>query len=112
MSGQSAVLDQLMAVIQDRKSNPVARAYTSTLMAGGVEKIGAKILEEAREVVEAAAEQPSPEGREHVVHEAADLVYHLCVLLGFKDVTWSEIEAELMQRAGVSGLDEKESRNE
>ena len=111
MSSHSTVLEQLMAVIQDRKSNPPVRSYTSDLMAGGVEAIGAKILEEAREVVEAAF-QPGSEGHEHVVHEAADLIYHLCVLLGFKDVTWSEIEAELMRRAGVSGLDEKEARDE
>ncbi|MFM7074331.1 MAG: phosphoribosyl-ATP diphosphatase, partial [Planctomycetota bacterium] len=75
------VLQQLMAVIEDRKANPPAKSYTTKLFEGGVPKIGGKILEEAREVVEAAAE-PGAEGRAHVIYEAADVTYHLMVLLG------------------------------
>lgn len=100
-----------MAVIQDRKANPPERSYTTKLLSGGIEKMGAKILEEAGEVVQAAAE-PGAEGREHFVYEAADVVFHLCVLLGYKDVTWQEVEAELARRFGICGLDEKEARNE
>ena len=55
MSGSDNVLAQLMAVIEDRKANPPAKSYTNALLAGGVEKIGGKIREEADEVVEAAA---------------------------------------------------------
>ena len=44
------------------------------------------------------------------VHEAADLMYHLMVLLVFKDVAWSDVEKELAGRFGICGLDEKESR--
>ena len=54
MSDNQSVLSQLMAVIEDRKQNPPPRSYTSKLFAGGVEKIGAKVLEESQEVVEAA----------------------------------------------------------
>ena len=79
---------------------------------GGVEKIGAKIVEEAAEVVEAAREMSDPSGREHVVHEAVDLIYHLFVLLGHQDIAISEIEAEVARRFGVSGLDEKAARQE
>ncbi len=100
-----------MAVIQDRKANPPERSYTTKLLAGGIEKMGAKILEEAGEVVQAAAE-PGAEGREHFVYEAADVVFHLCVLLGYKDVAWQEVEAELGRRFGICGLDEKEARND
>ncbi len=100
-----------MAVILDRKTNPPPRSYTTKLMAGGTATIGAKILEESREVVE-AAEEPDADGRAHLVHEAADLVYHLCVLLGFKDIAWHEIENELGRRFGICGLDEKEARND
>ena len=52
----SSVFSQLMAVIVDRKANPPARSYTTSLFQGGVAKIGDKIIEEANEVVEAGAE--------------------------------------------------------
>ncbi len=72
-------------------------------------KIGGKIVEEAAEVVEAAAE-PGPDGRAHLVHEVADLVFHTLVMLGHQDIPWQEVEAELARRFGVSGITEKESR--
>ena len=99
-----------MQVIAERKDNPSEKSYTSRLMAGGVEKIGRKITEEAAEVVEAAGE-PGPEGHAHLVYEAADLIYHLLVMLGHRDATLAEVEAELARRFGVSGLEEKAARN-
>ena len=98
-----------MAIIEDRKANPPPRSYTTTLLQGGVEKIGGKITEEAREVVDAAAEEGQP-GHDHLVHEAADLVYHLLVMLAHRNVRLDEVEAELARRFGMSGLDEKASR--
>jgi phosphoribosyl-ATP pyrophosphohydrolase len=110
--GQSqSILARLMAVIEDRKANPSEKSYTNGLLAGGVGKIGAKIVEEAAEVVAAAAE-PGPAGRSHTIHEAADLVYHLFVLLGCRDISLPEVEAELARRFGISGLDEKASRTQ
>jgi phosphoribosyl-ATP pyrophosphohydrolase len=111
MSEQPSVLDQLLAVIRDRQMNPPERSYTTALFAGGVEKIGAKIVEEAAEVMEAAAEQGAA-GRQHLIHEAADLVYHLLVLLRHADVEWREVEAELARRFGTCGLDEKAARRQ
>lgn len=102
-------LDALMAVILDRRANPSEKSYTATLLAGGVEKIGRKIAEEAGEVVEAAGEA-GEEGRRHLIHEAADLVYHLWVMLALRDVPLSELEAELARRFGTSGLEEKAAR--
>ena len=61
------------------------RSYTMSLFQGGVAKIGDKIIEEANEVVEAGAE-PADTRQQHVVHEAADLIYHLFVLLGHCDI--------------------------
>jgi phosphoribosyl-ATP pyrophosphohydrolase len=98
-----------MAVIEDRKANPPAKSYTTALFAGGVAKIGEKIREEAEEVVEAAGE-PGEAGRGHLIREAADLVYHLFVMLGHRDVKLAEVEAELAKRFGISGLDEKAAR--
>lgn len=109
MSSESTVLARLMAVIESRKSSSAEASYTASLLAGGVERIGAKIIEEAGEVVDAARE-PGDAGRAHVTHEAADLVYHLLVLLAHRELAFSEVEAALVQRFGVSGLDEKASR--
>ncbi len=109
MAASDSVLAQLMAVIVDRKTNPTDRSYTHKLLAGGVPKIGAKIVEEAAEVVEAAGEEGEP-GRLHLVHEAADLVYHLFVMLCHREISLIDVEAELARRFGISGLDEKASR--
>ena len=103
------ILAQLMAVIEYRKCNPPAKSYTTTLLAGGVPKIGEKIREEANEVVEAAAE-PGEEGRQHLIREAGDLIYHLLVMLAHRDATLAEVETVLANRFGISGIDEKASR--
>lgn len=107
----SSVLAQLMGVIESRRDDPPQRSYTTSLFAGGVDKIGGKISEEAAEVIEAAAE-PDEAGRTHLVHEAADLVYHLLVMLAHRGVRFEELEAELGGRFGVSGLDEKAARGQ
>ncbi len=98
-----------MSVIEDRKAHGAENSYTVKLLAGGLEKIGAKIMEEAAEVVAAAAE-PGAAGKAHTIHEAADLIYHLFVLLGHRDISLAEVEAELARRFGISGLDEKAAR--
>lgn len=109
MSAAESILGKLMAVIEDRKRNPPAKSYTTSLFNGGVTKIGAKITEEAAEVVEAAGE-PGDEGRKHLIYESADLIYHLFVLLGHKEIALGEVEAELARRFGISGIDEKAAR--
>lgn len=105
----ASVLHALMSVIEDRKRNPPAKSYTTSLFQGGVAKIGAKITEEAAEVVEAAT-RASSEGAKDLIHEAGDLIYHLFVMLGHCDVTLSQVEECLASRFGVSGIDEKASR--
>jgi len=106
---ESNSLARLMATIRDRKENPPQRSYTTKLFNGGVEKIGEKVVEEAAEVVQAAGE-PGNEGRQHLIYEAADLMYHLFVMLAHREIDLSEVEAELARREGTSGLDEKASR--
>jgi phosphoribosyl-ATP pyrophosphohydrolase len=107
---ETSILNALMAVIADRKANPPAKgSYVVTLLQGGTAKIAPKITEEAAEVVE-AAEEPGDEGRAHLVHEVADLLFHTLVLLEAKEIPWSDIEAELGRRFGIGGLEEKASR--
>ena len=109
MNRSPDIFDRLFELVVDRKANPPERSYTTTLFQGGVEKIGGKIVEEAAEVVEAASES-GDEGHHHLVHEAADLVYHLFVMLAHRNIPLDDVRAELASRFGISGLDEKESR--
>lgn len=105
----SRPLDALEATILSRQAKPDAKSYTSKLLTGGVPKIGAKVLEEAEELVEAAGE-PDEDGRQHTIYEAGDLIYHSLVLLTARGIRLAEVEAELARRFGVSGLEEKASR--
>ncbi len=105
-------LDQLEATIAARKNAADGeKSYTAKLLAGGVEKIGAKVTEEAAEVVEAAGEA-GEQGRQHTIAEAGDVLYHLLVLLASRDIQLAEVEQELARRFGMSGLEEKASRSQ
>ncbi len=105
------ILVRLQAVIAERRDQKVdgKKSYVASLLEKGVPKIGAKILEEAGEVVEAAAETGEA-GREHLIKEVADLVFHTMVLLGHAQIDFSEIEAELGRRFGIGGHEEKAAR--
>jgi phosphoribosyl-ATP pyrophosphohydrolase len=105
-----APLEKLERTIVARAANPNAKSYTSQLLAGGVERIGAKVTEEAAEVVEAAGE-PGEAGQEHFIREVGDLFYHVLVLMCLKGKTLTDLEGELARRFGVSGLAEKASRS-
>jgi phosphoribosyl-ATP pyrophosphohydrolase len=100
------VLESLEGVIASRKGGDPDRSYTSRLLAGGVDASGAKVTEEAGELVAAAGN----ESDDRVVSEAADLVYHMLVLLAARDLTLAQVEDELARRFGISGLEEKASR--
>jgi phosphoribosyl-ATP pyrophosphohydrolase len=109
MNHETTILARLMAVLEDRKVKRPANSYTTQLFDAGIERIGAKVCEEANEVVE-AARQVAANGRTAVIHEAADVLYHLLVLLAHCEVTLSDVEGELARRFGISGLEEKASR--
>jgi len=102
------VLESLEMVIASRKADPTTRSYTSTLLAGGPVATGAKVTEEAEELARAAAGETG----DRVVSEAADLLYHMLVLLAFRAVPLSRVEDELARRFGISGLTEKASRTD
>jgi phosphoribosyl-ATP pyrophosphohydrolase len=107
---EPSTMRALMDVIRERKARATGESsYVSSLMQGGVAKIGGKIVEEAAEVVE-AGDEPGDAGKAHLIKEVADLVFHAMVLLGYRDADWADVEAELAGRAGISGLAEKASR--
>jgi len=85
---------RLQRIIADVKENPEDGAYTSFLFVRGVDRIGKKVGEEAVELV-IAAKNTEKQG---VINEAADLLYHVMVLLNAKDVKLSEVCAELCKR--------------
>lgn len=107
---EQSVFQALMDVIAQRRDHPPeGRSYVVTLLNGGIPAIGAKLTEEAGEVVEAAAETGA-EGRAHLIHEIADLLFHTMVLMGHQRIGIEDIENELARRFGIGGHAEKESR--
>ena len=101
------ILQAIYQVIRERKANPSENSYTSALMTKGIDKILKKLGEEAAELIIAGKGGL----RQEIVYETADLIFHTLVLLGFYDIEPEEIYAELRRRFGVSGLEEKSSRN-
>jgi phosphoribosyl-ATP pyrophosphohydrolase len=95
-------------VIAERKAASPDASYVAKLNAAGIEKIAQKLGEEAVETVIAALSG----SREEVVGEAADLIFHLLVLLQARRITLGEVMAELDRREGTSGIEEKASRSE
>ena len=90
----SGVVQQVYNVICDRKAHPREGSYTNYLLDKGVEKICKKVGEEASETIIAAMKRSKTE----VCYEAADLVYHLLVLLFEQGVTPDDLWAELARR--------------
>jgi phosphoribosyl-ATP pyrophosphohydrolase/phosphoribosyl-AMP cyclohydrolase len=91
---EGGVLAHLEAVIRDRQTRPRPDSYTSRLFEAGLPRIAQKVGEEAVETIVAAQSQDD----EQVLAEAADLVYHLLVLLAARGLSWADVEAELARR--------------
>lgn len=100
------VLQQLAAVIRSRRHDSASTSYTRELLDGGVERCARKLGEEAVETVIAALGSDA----KALTREAADLVYHLLVLLESRDLELDDVLAELGRRMGTSGLAEKAQR--
>ncbi len=98
-------LSRLEATIRERRGADPASSYVASLFAKGRPKIAQKLGEEATETVIAALTQP-----EKLASEAADLVFHLLVLLADAGLSLDDVRAELDRREGVSGHDEKAGR--
>jgi phosphoribosyl-ATP pyrophosphohydrolase/phosphoribosyl-AMP cyclohydrolase len=88
------ILEELYALIQDRKGNLPQESYTTQLLEAGIDRIAQKVIEEAGETALAAARADT----KHLSQEAADLVYHLLVLLSASGVTPDAVWGELRDR--------------
>ena len=106
MSEIGAVLDRLMATVEARKGADAKSSYTASLLAKGAERCSKKFGEEAVEAALAGALGQKDE----LAAEAADVLYHLAVLLAANDLTFEDAANVLAAREGVSGHDEKASR--
>ena len=94
----TADLGWLWDVLEERRSASQEDSYTARLLAGGVERIGRKVGEEATETVIAAVRAGYGENRAELIGESADLVYHLLVLLLASGVGIDEVIGELERR--------------
>ena len=103
----NTTLARLEAVIAQRLGASPDSSYVAKLHARGLPEIAKKLGEEAVEAVIAALSG----SREELVGEAADVLFHLLVLLGAKEVALADVLAELDRREGVSGIAEKASRS-
>ena len=99
-------IHDLAATIDARASSGGAASYTRKLLDKGPQHCAKKLGEEAVEAAIAAV----GEDRERVIGEAADVLYHLLVVLHARGITLAEVEAELGARTLQSGLDEKAAR--
>ena len=102
----SDILKKLAEALEARKTAAPDSSYVAGLYAKGLDAILKKIGEEATETVLAAKTGE----REKIIHETADLWFHTLILLAQTGLKPDDILAELDRRFGVSGLDEKASR--
>lgn len=100
-------LDRLAATIQSRKGADPESSWTAKLLSKGPEKCAEKFGEEAVEAIIEAVKGD----RDKLTAEAADVLYHLLVMLAARDVTLDQVLAELERREGTSGLAEKAARS-
>lgn len=100
------ILDRLEATIRARRDAPADASYTASLFARGRAKIAQKLGEEAVETVIAACTGDNAS----IVPEAADLIFHLAVLLADAGLSLDDVRTEIARREGVSGHVEKAGR--
>lgn len=97
------VFEALVKTIRDRKSSSEQESYTKKLLVDN-NLCREKVMEEINELVDALSK------KKNEVHEAADVIYHLLVLLEANDIKIEDVLGELKKRQGISGLAEKANR--
>jgi len=108
MAPPSFTLDDLARIVAARADAGADRSYTAKLLADGPGRPAKKLGEEAVEAAIAAVQGD----RAGLVGEAADVLYHLLVVLKAAEVPLDEVMAELQRRTAQSGLDEKAARGQ
>jgi phosphoribosyl-ATP pyrophosphohydrolase/phosphoribosyl-AMP cyclohydrolase len=101
------VVDTLYHTILERKNAPSSQKSWTKKLLDDKELMLSKIREEADEVCVAI----DKESDEQVIYESADLLYHTLVGLGYRNISPDRVKQELARRFGMSGIEEKESRN-
>jgi phosphoribosyl-ATP pyrophosphohydrolase len=101
-----SALERLAATIEARRGADPDTSWTAKLLAKGPEKCAEKFGEEAVEAIIEAVKGD----RDALTAEAADVLYHLLVMLAARDVTLADVMAELERREGASGIVEKAAR--
>ena len=99
-------LEDLNARVAQRSSASPDESYTARLLRDGIDRCARKFGEEAVELIVSAVSRD----RQGLTSEAADVIYHLLVLLKSADITLPEVMTELERRTVQSGLQEKASR--
>ena len=99
-------LSDLERIVSDRAKASPEESWTAKLCAAGQSKAAKKLGEEAVETVMAAVTND----RENLTYEAADLLYHLMVVLKIADIPLQDVMNELERRTGQSGITEKAGR--
>jgi phosphoribosyl-ATP pyrophosphohydrolase/phosphoribosyl-AMP cyclohydrolase len=100
------LVERLESLLEARKASTGKASYTKSLYEAGAPKIGAKVEEEAGEFAQAIAGETD----ERVVNEAADVLYHVLVGLRWRGIPTRQVFAQLADRFGTSGHEEKASR--
>ncbi|MFZ3053629.1 MAG: bifunctional phosphoribosyl-AMP cyclohydrolase/phosphoribosyl-ATP diphosphatase HisIE [Sulfuricurvum sp.] len=100
------IIDELYHTILSRKNSDPKSSWTAKLLSSGDNAILKKVVEEAGEFAFAVKDNNEDE----IIYECADLVYHVLVALGHKNISPDRVKQELARRSGVSGIAEKNSR--
>ena len=100
------IVDELYHTILSRKGADPKSSYVASLFHKGENSILKKVVEEAGEFTFAVKDDDT----EEIIYEAADLLFHTLVALGYKNISPDRIKQELARREGVSGIVEKNSR--
>ena len=101
-------LERTMKVIRSRHSSDKSKSYVASLLQGNQEHLLKKVTEETTELILAVSSGQTSE----TIHEAADLLFHYLILLEKVNIKLEDVIDELISREGVSGIQEKRSRQE
>ena len=100
----SETIEKLVKKIRSRKGSDIKSSYTALLLSKGNDHCLNKLKEEVAELEDAI------KNKKNTVHESADVIYHLLVTLESAGINFDDIIKELKKREGISGFEEKRSR--